>query len=136
MTQTVEKMETTDLAENESNAYRMGESDERPWGRWTVLDTGEGFAVKRIEVKPGARLSLQRHRHRAEDWMLVAGTAIVRTGDEEHRLVAPAHVHIPAGALHQIANPCEEMLVFIEVQTGPLLDENDIERLADDYGRV
>ncbi len=118
------------------NAYRPGESDERPWGRWTVLDVGEGFAVKRIEVKPGARLSLQRHRHRAEDWMLVAGCAVVRVGDEERRLAAPAHVHIPVGAIHQIANPGDDTLVFVEVQTGPVLDENDIERLADDYGRV
>ncbi len=120
----------------QGNAYRAGESDERPWGRWTVLDVGEGFAVKRVEVKPGARLSLQRHRHRAEDWMLVAGSAIVRVGEEERRLCAPAHVHIPSGALHQIANPGDDMLIFVEVQTGPVLDENDIERLADDYGRA
>ena len=103
-----------------SNSYAVGASDERPWGRWTVLDVGEGFAVKRIEVHG----------------ILVQGEAVVRVGEEDMRLTAPARVHIPVGALHQIANPGEETLVFIEVQTGPVLDEADIERISDDYGRV
>ncbi|RMF71306.1 MAG: cupin domain-containing protein [Alphaproteobacteria bacterium] len=119
-----------------TNSYEVGASDERPWGRWTVLDVGDGFAVKRIEVHGGHRLSLQRHRHRAEDWILVQGEAVVRVGEEEMHLKAPARVHIPVGSLHQIANPGTTTLVFIEVQTGPVLDEADIERISDDYGRA
>jgi mannose-6-phosphate isomerase-like protein (cupin superfamily) len=116
--------------------YRRGDSDDRPWGRWEVLDTGEGFAVKRITVNPGAILSLQLHHHRAEHWVVGRGRARVTRGDEQFELTAGQHVHIPLETAHRIENPGSEVMVFIEVQTGDKLDENDIVRLEDRYGRA
>lgn len=116
--------------------YRRGDSDERPWGRWEVLDSGEGFAVKRITVRPGAMLSLQLHHHRSEHWTIVGGRARVTCGEEVFELGAGEHVHIPVGTAHRIENPGDLPVVFIEVQYGDKLDENDIVRLEDRYGRV
>jgi mannose-6-phosphate isomerase-like protein (cupin superfamily) len=115
--------------------YGRGESDERPWGRWEVLDTGDGFAVKRITVNPGGILSLQLHHHRSEHWTMVRGEAEVTRGEETLQLGAGEHVHIPVGTAHRIANRGSEPVVFIEVQYGPKLDESDIVRLEDRYGR-
>lgn len=116
--------------------YRRGDSDERPWGRWEVLETGPGFAVKRISVKPGAILSLQLHHHRSEHWVIVQGRARVTRGEAVMDLVAGEHVHIPVETAHRIENPGGELMEFIEVQQGEKLDENDIVRLEDRYGRV
>jgi mannose-6-phosphate isomerase-like protein (cupin superfamily) len=116
--------------------YAVGERDTRPWGTWEVVATGDDHVVKRITVVPGARLSLQRHRHRAEHWVVVAGAANVTIDDRTFPCATGEHVHIPCGAVHRIANPEAEPLVFIEVQQGAVLDENDIERLEDDFGRV
>jgi mannose-6-phosphate isomerase-like protein (cupin superfamily) len=115
--------------------YRPGETDTRPWGRWTVLDAGPGFAVKRIEVTPGGRLSLQRHRHRAEQWTIVGGTAQVTLGDRTFEVPRGGTVAIAQGQVHRIENRGGADVVFIEVQMGEVLDENDIERLEDVYGR-
>jgi mannose-6-phosphate isomerase-like protein (cupin superfamily) len=115
--------------------YQRGDSDERPWGRWEVLDTGEGFAVKRITVKPGAVLSLQLHHHRAEHWVVVGGRARVTRDDEVLEIGRDQAVYLPLGARHRVENPGDEMLVLIEVQIGDKLDENDIVRLEDRYGR-
>ena len=116
--------------------YAAGETDRRPWGRWTVLDVGPGYAVKRIEVVPGGRLSLQRHQYRAEQWIVVVGTALV-TLDAATLEVAPGGtVAIGLGQVHRVENRGGEDLVFIEVQTGARLEETDIERLEDSYGRV
>ena len=101
-----------------------------------VLDAGPGYVVKRIRVKPGGVLSLQRHKHRAEDWTIVAGRARVTLGARVFDLGAGESTHIALGETHRIANPGAEEVVFIEVQTGALLDENDIERLEDHYGRT
>ena len=116
--------------------YAVGERDTRPWGTWEVVATGDDHVVKRITVLPGARLSLQRHRHRAEHWVMVAGAADVTIDGCTFPCTTGEHVHVPCGAVHRIANPGAAPLVFIEVQQGAVLDENDIERLEDDFGRV
>jgi mannose-6-phosphate isomerase-like protein (cupin superfamily) len=119
-----------------NSTYSVGERDTRPWGTWEVVATGDGHVVKRIMVAPGARLSLQRHRHREEHWVVVTGRAHVTIDDRSFPCAMGDHVHVPCGAVHRIANPGAEPLVVIEVQQGTLLDENDIERIEDDFGRV
>jgi mannose-6-phosphate isomerase-like protein (cupin superfamily) len=119
-----------------ASAYAPGQHDTRPWGTWLVIDAGPGYVVKRITVHPGHRLSLQRHKHREEHWIVVAGVAEVTRGSETLRLEAGGRVHIPLGETHRIANPGTAEVVFIEVQLGALLSEDDIERLEDAYGRV
>lgn len=118
-----------------SNLYTAGEADARPWGDWTVLDAGVGYVVKRIRVTPGGILSLQRHKHRAEQWTIVIGQARVTLDERQFDLGAGESVAIPLGAVHRIANPGAADVVFIEVQMGALLSEADIERLEDSYGR-
>jgi mannose-6-phosphate isomerase len=115
--------------------YAPGERDTRPWGSWEVLATGPGYAVKRLVVNPDQRLSLQYHHHRAEHWTVVAGEAEAELDGEIHTLSAGGRVHIPLMVRHRIRNTGAAPLVFIEIQVGELLDENDIVRLADDYGR-
>lgn len=115
--------------------YAPGERDQRPWGTWEVLATGPGCTLKRIIVMPGHRLSLQYHNHRSEHWTVVAGEAEVEIDDRTFDLVQGEHIHIPLRARHRIRNTGTELLVFIEVQTGELLDEMDIVRVGDDYGR-
>ena len=110
--------------------------DRRPWGSFTVLDEGEGYKVKRIEVLPGKRLSYQRHARRAEHWFVVKGTALVTLDGRDLTLSVGEAVDIPVGTAHRIANPGEELLVFIEVQRGDYLGEDDIVRFEDRYGRV
>jgi mannose-1-phosphate guanylyltransferase/mannose-6-phosphate isomerase len=116
--------------------YTVGQSDTRPWGTWLVIDVGQGYIVKRITVRPGQRLSLQRHRHREEHWVIVAGTAQIVRDDESFMVEAGGVTRIPLGATHRIANPGAVDLIFIEVQLGALLAEDDIERLDDAYGRI
>jgi mannose-1-phosphate guanylyltransferase/mannose-6-phosphate isomerase len=115
--------------------YAVGQHDTRPWGEWKVIDCDVGFVVKRITVRPGHRLSLQRHRHRAEQWIVVAGTASVTRGDAVFAVAPGETTRIAPGEAHRVANPGADDVVFIEVQTGSLLSEDDIERLDDDYGR-
>jgi mannose-6-phosphate isomerase len=110
--------------------------DERPWGKYTVLDEGNGYKVKRIEVLPGHRLSYQRHARRAEHWMVVRGTATVVLDGNENPLSVGEVVDIPKNAAHRIENPGKELLVFIEIQRGDYLGEDDIVRLSDDFGRA
>ena len=113
----------------------MREFDRRPWGSYTVLEEAPTFKVKRIEVLPGKRLSYQKHAQRAEHWFVVEGTAKVTLDDEEITVRAGEAIDIPIGAAHRVENPNEENLVFIEVQRGSYLGEDDIVRLQDDYGR-
>jgi len=109
--------------------------DRRPWGTFTVLDEADGYKVKRIEVLPGKRLSYQKHAQRAEHWFVVEGTAKV-TLDGTEIIVETGHaIDIPTGAAHRVENPSEVNLVFIEVQRGGYLGEDDIVRLEDDFGR-
>jgi mannose-1-phosphate guanylyltransferase/mannose-6-phosphate isomerase len=108
----------------------------RPWGNYRSVDAGERFQVKRITVKPGAKLSLQKHYHRAEHWVVVQGTALVQRGDERMLVRENESVYIPIGAEHRLENPGKMPLQLIEVQSGPYLGEDDIVRIADSYGRV
>lgn len=118
------------------NDYVAGQRDGRPWGDWMVIDSGPGFAVKRIRVIPGGILSLQRHRHRAEQWTIVTGAARVTRNAETIDLLAGQSIGIGLGDIHRVANPGDTDMVFIEVQTGQDLREDDIERLSDTYGRT
>ena len=107
----------------------------RPWGYYESLESGDRFQVKRLMVKPGARLSLQKHKQRAEHWVVVGGTARVTRGDEELTLEVDQSTYIPIGMVHRVENPGPEPLHMIEVQSGSYLGEDDIERLEDVYGR-
>ncbi|WP_415718755.1 mannose-1-phosphate guanylyltransferase/mannose-6-phosphate isomerase [Maridesulfovibrio sp.] len=107
----------------------------RPWGSYESVDTGDRFQVKRIIVKPGGVLSLQKHQHRAEHWVVVKGTAKVRVGDEEVLLHEDQSTYIPLGTMHRLENPGKIDLELIEVQTGSYLGEDDIQRFEDVYGR-
>ncbi len=110
--------------------------DRRPWGTFTVLDEGDGFKVKRIEVLPGKRLSYQKHSQRAEHWVVVQGTAKVTLDDQEINVPAGEAIDIGVGSAHRVENADTELLVFIEVQRGSYLGEDDIVRLQDDFGRA
>ena len=110
--------------------------DYRPWGYYQVLSDEPDHKVKRIVVYPGKRLSLQRHRRRAEHWYILNGEAIVTLDDKELHLKPGESVDIPRGAVHRVMNPGSEDMAFIEVQTGDYFGEDDIERLEDDFGRV
>ncbi len=109
--------------------------DRRPWGAFTVLDEGENFKVKRIEVLSGKRLSYQKHAQRAEHWVVVQGTAKVTLDDRDIIVKSGEAIDIAIGQAHRVENPGEELLVFIEVQRGNYLGEDDIVRLQDDFGR-
>jgi mannose-6-phosphate isomerase-like protein (cupin superfamily) len=111
------------------------ERGDRPWGYYLVLHEDAGYKVKQIVVTPGSRLSLQRHRHRAEHWQVVRGEAVVTRGKETVRLLPGGSIDIPLGALHRIECAGKENLVVIEVQMGQYMGEDDIERFEDDYGR-
>ena len=108
----------------------------RPWGSYDSIDQDAGFQVKRIKVKPGARLSLQSHKHRAEHWIVVRGTARVTRDNDVFELHANQSTYIPLGARHRLENPGTEMLELIEVQSGSYLGEDDIVRYEDVYGRT
>jgi mannose-1-phosphate guanylyltransferase/mannose-6-phosphate isomerase len=107
----------------------------RPWGWFETMDLGPGFKVKRIAVKPGQRLSLQSHRHRAEHWVVVSGVAEVTSGDSVLTLCANESTYIPAGTTHRLGNSGDVELQIIEVQSGGYLGEDDIIRFDDIYGR-
>jgi mannose-1-phosphate guanylyltransferase / mannose-6-phosphate isomerase len=108
----------------------------RPWGWYDSIDSGARFQVKRIMVKPGASLSLQKHHHRAEHWIVVSGTAEVTNGDQVLLLTENQSTYIPLGQVHRLANPGKVPLEIIEVQSGSYLGEDDIVRFEDTYGRV
>jgi mannose-1-phosphate guanylyltransferase len=108
----------------------------RPWGTYTVLEEGTHFKIKRIEVKPGARLSLQMHHHRSEHWIVVSGNAKVVNGDQVLSLETNQSTYIPAGNKHRLENTGSDMLVMIEVQSGAYTGEDDIVRFDDEYGRA
>ena len=107
----------------------------RPWGWYMTIDEGKNFKVKRIQVDPGASLSLQKHSKRAEHWVVVKGTAKVENGDKEIVLTENESTFIPLGELHRLSNPKKTPLEIIEVQSGEYLGEDDIERIEDNYGR-
>ncbi|MGL5471060.1 MAG: mannose-1-phosphate guanylyltransferase/mannose-6-phosphate isomerase [Shewanella sp.] len=108
----------------------------RPWGKYDSIDNGERFQVKRITVKPGAKLSVQMHHHRAEHWIVVSGTAKVTNGTKDILLTENQSTYIPVGVIHALENPGRVDLELIEVQSGCYLGEDDIVRFEDRYGRV
>jgi len=110
-------------------------SEHRPWGRYRSLAHNDRFRVKEIVVRPGGRLSLQLHRHRAEHWVVVSGVALVTLGSEEKMVHETESIHVPVGTPHRLANPGKIPLRLIEVQTGSYLGEDDIVRIEDNYGR-
>jgi len=119
------------------SADRTGlETDQRPWGSYTVLDDEATFKVKRIEVRPGKRLSYQRHARRSEHWFIVHGTAVVTLDGERRQVSSGDAVDVPVGTDHRIENASEQPVVFVEVQHGDYFGEDDIVRLEDDYGRT
>ena len=116
-------------------AERELEHDERPWGSYTVLEDTPTYKVKRIEVLPGKRLSLQKHERRAEHWFVVTGSGLVTLDGQDIAVATNTHIDIPLGAAHRMSNASNEPLVFIEVQHGTYFGEDDIIRLEDDFGR-
>lgn len=111
------------------------EHGERPWGSYQVLDENSSYKIKRIEVIPGERLSLQKHHHRSEHWIVVSGTALVTCGDQQRVVNVNESTFIPIGHQHRLENPGKIPLVIIEVQSGEYLGEDDIIRFDDDYDR-
>ena len=107
----------------------------RPWGSFTTLEEGTGYKIKRIEVNPGHRLSLQMHHHRSEHWIVVSGTARIVCGENEQLLEANQSTYVPQCTPHRLENPGVIKLVLIEVQNGEYLGEDDIIRFQDDYAR-
>ncbi len=120
------------------NTYQKGDRDVRPWGMWEVLGCGKGYCLKQITVYPGKVLSLQVHQFRNEKWIIVQGQAVVTLGDKNNRQqkVPGDVILIPKQVVHRIQNSGADDLIFIEIQNGDVLDENDITRLEDVYGRV
>ena len=108
----------------------------RPWGKYDCIDKGTGYLVKRITVNPGAKLSLQKHHYREEHWIVVSGTAKVKKGNKTFTLSKNESTYIPKGEIHSLENPEEIKLELIEVQSGSILDEKDIIRFEDMYGRA
>lgn len=119
-----------------SDAYKHHVTVHRPWGTYTVLEEGPNFKIKRIEVKPGANLSLQMHYHRSEHWIVVSGMAKVVNDDREFFVSTNESTYIPAGHKHRLENPGIMNLVMIEVQSGAYLGEDDIVRFKDIYSRI
>ena len=110
-------------------------TESRPWGTFTTLEEGLGYKIKRIEVEPGHRLSLQMHYHRSEHWIVVSGTAKVVCGNSETVLHANESTYVPQCTAHRLENPGVIKLILIEVQNGEYLGEDDIVRFQDDYSR-
>ena len=133
-TQDVKKIVARLKAEQRSQASAHRKVH-RPWGNYDSIDNGERFQVKRIVVKPGGRLSLQMHHHRAEHWIVVSGTAMVTRGEERFLLSENQSTYIPLGVTHRLENPGKLPLEMIEVQSGSYLGEDDIVRFEDTYGR-
>ena len=118
------------------DAHRLHRTVARPWGTYTTLQEGPNFKIKRIEVKPGASLSLQMHHHRSEHWVVVSGTGKVTVEDKVVLLAPNESTYVPLGAKHRLENPGHVALILIEVQCGQYVGEDDIVRFDDVYGRV
>jgi mannose-1-phosphate guanylyltransferase len=126
----------TRLKALDHEAHKLHRTVHRPWGTYTVIEEGPGFKIKRIEVNPGASLSLQMHHHRSEHWIVVSGTASVVNGERALTVETNESTFIPAGNKHRLENATAVALVIIEVQSGGYLGEDDIVRFDDRYGRV
>lgn len=115
--------------------YQVTQCEERPWGKWTVIQVSRSLVIKEILVKPKQRLSLQFHKHRSETWVGKRGTGIAQIGDEFYDIKPRTRLKVPQGVIHRIVNPTTAELVITEMQYGSILSESDITRLDDDYGR-
>jgi mannose-1-phosphate guanylyltransferase / mannose-6-phosphate isomerase len=124
------------LKASDHKAYKQHQTVYRPWGHYTVLEQGNGYKVKRIVVKPGARLSLQAHQHRSEHWVVISGIAEVEHEQEKFQLTPQQSTYIPSGHKHRLSNFGEQDLIIIEIQTGSYLGEDDIIRFDDVYERT
>jgi len=125
----------TQIEQQKRNEHLQHREIYRPWGCYDAIDTGDRYQVNRIRVKPGASLSLQLHHHRAEHWIVVKGTALVQRGEETMLLSENESTYIPVGTKHRLTNPGKIPLEIVEVQSGPYLDEDDVIRYEDSYGR-
>lgn len=123
------------LQQQKREEHTLHRKVHRPWGWYDSIDEGGGFKVKRIQVKPGASISLQKHLHRAEHWVVVNGTADITCGDKKLLLTENESTYIPLGEVHRLANPGNIPLEIIEIQSGSYLGEDDILRFEDNYGR-
>lgn len=124
-----------ELKDREHATFDEHRTMQRPWGSYTILEEGSGFKIKRIEVDPGASLSLQMHHHRSEHWVVVKGLAKITNGESEILIQVNQSTYIPAGQMHRLENPGDTVCVMIEVQCGSYLGEDDIVRFEDRYGR-
>jgi len=129
------KVITKALEADDRSEWALNREVYRPWGKFDAIDTGDRYQVKRITVKPGAKLSLQMHHHRAEHWVVVSGTARVTNGDKTFLLSENESTYIPIGVVHALENPGKVELELIEIQSGRYLGEDDIVRFEDLYGR-
>lgn len=134
-TQDVKKI-YNELVERNDDSHKVHKTVFRPWGYYTVIQEGNGFLTKCIMVNPKAKLSLQLHHHRSEHWVVLEGKALVVKGTEKHELMPGEHIDLAIEEVHSLQNPYDEPVKILEVQRGEILDENDIERLEDMYGRV
>jgi mannose-1-phosphate guanylyltransferase/mannose-6-phosphate isomerase len=125
-----------DLKKNGREEHLLHKKIERPWGSYTVLEKGNGYKIKRVVLKPGAKLSLQLHRRRSEHWVVVSGVAKVTRESETYLVQNNESTFIPINTKHRLENSGEELLQIIEVQNGDYVEEDDIERFSDDYGRL
>lgn len=125
-----------ELKSSNRDEWKIHREVYRPWGKYDSIDVGSRYQVKRITVKPGAKLSVQKHHHRAEHWVVVSGTASVTNGDNTFLVTENESTYIPIGQIHALENPGKVPLELIEVQTGSYLGEDDIVRLEDNYGRA
>ncbi len=116
-------------------AYKIGDADTRPWGRWVVLDLTPHLVVKKLSLAPGKRISLQFHKYRSERWIMMQGEAVAQKNDEKIIMKPGDGVLIPKNTLHRLSNESDREALLLEIQYGDLLSEDDIERLEDDYGR-
>ena len=130
------KLIAADLKKDGRSEWELHREVLRPWGKYDSIDHGERYQVKRITVKPGAKLSVQMHHHRAEHWVVVSGSAKVTIGEETTLLCENQSTYIPIGAVHALENPGNVPLEIIEIQSGSYLGEDDIVRLEDIYGRA
>jgi len=124
------------LKETNREERLLHKTVERPWGSYTVLEKGNGYKIKRVVLKPRAKLSLQLHKRRSEHWVVVAGIAKVTKENETYLVRVNESTYIPMNTKHRLENPGEETLQVIEIQNGDYLEEDDIERFQDDYGRI
>ncbi len=130
------KLAVQQLKMAERTEHKLHREVYRPWGKYDSIDRGKRDQVKRITVKPGEKLSIQKHHHRAEHWIVVSGTASVLIGEETRLVTENESVYIPLGSVHALENPGKIPLEMIEVQTGSYLGEDDIVRFEDRYGRI